>query len=370
MKKIKSSACKPDFLLLVLVLGLLGFGAVMVYDASVVSATRDFDDKYYFVKEQAKWIVVGLIGLLLAQKIDYHFYRRLALPIFLGALILLVLVFIPGLGISAYGANRWIDFRFFTMQPAEVMKLALAIFLAAWFENKTDIQSFRRGFLPVVVVLGVIGVLIMSQPDLGSLIIIASTLLLVYFAAGARLIYYLAGIPILVGAGLLVILTSAYRRARLLTFLDPTTDTQGSSYHINQVLLALGSGGIFGTGIGQSRGKYEYLPEVTTDSIFAVIGEELGFAGSLVLLTLFALVIYRGFRIALHAPDRFGQLLALGIITTLATQATLNLAAMVALVPLTGVPLPFISYGGSSLVVTLTSIGILLNISKAKEKLS
>lgn len=366
MKKIKSPASKPDFLLLALVLGLLAFGAVMVYDAAVVSATRDFGDKYYFVKEQAKWIVVGLLGLVISSRIDYHIYRRLALPIFLGALVLLVFVFIPGIGINAYGADRWIDFRLFIVQPAEVMKLALAIFLAAWFEEKADIASFRRGLLPVVVVLGVIGALILRQPDLGSLLIISSTLLLVYFAAGAKLMYFLAGVPILIGSALMVILTSSYRRDRLLTFLDPTKDTLGTGYHINQVLLALGSGGIFGTGVGQSRGKYEYLPEVTTDSIFAVIGEELGFAGSLVLLAVFALVIYRGFRISLLAPDRFGQLLALGIVTTLATQATLNLAAMVALVPLTGVPLPFISYGGSSLVVTLTSIGILLNISKAK----
>ncbi|HET7713736.1 MAG TPA: putative lipid II flippase FtsW [Patescibacteria group bacterium] len=366
MKKTKTSPSRPDLLLLALVLGLLVFGMVMVYDASVVSATRDFGDKYYFVKDQIQWALVGLVGLFVAMKLDYHFYRRVAVPIFFLALLLLVLVFIPGIGINAYGANRWIDFKFFIVQPAEVMKLALAIFLAAWFEEKGDIKSFKRGFLPVAVVLGVIGFLIISQPDLGSLLIIASTLLMVYFAAGARLLYYLVGLPLALGAGLLVILSSAYRKARLMTFFDPTTDTQGTSYHINQVLLALGSGGIFGTGIGQSRGKYEYLPEVTTDSIFAVIGEELGFAGSFVLLCVYGFIIYRGFKIALSAPDRFGQLLALGIVTTLATQATLNLAAMVALVPLTGVPLPFISYGGSSLVVTLTSIGILLNISKQK----
>lgn len=366
MKKIKTSPSRPDLLLLALVLGLLVFGMVMVYDASVVSATRDFGDKYYFVKDQIQWALVGLVGLFVAMKLDYHFYRRVAVPIFFLTLLLLVLVFIPGIGINAYGANRWIDFKFFIVQPAEVMKLALAIFLAAWFEEKGDIKSFKRGFLPVAVVLGVIGFLIISQPDLGSLLIIASTLLMVYFAAGARLLYYLVGLPLALGAGLLVILSSAYRKARLMTFFDPTTDTQGTSYHINQVLLALGSGGIFGTGIGQSRGKYEYLPEVTTDSIFAVIGEELGFAGSFVLLCVYGFIIYRGFKIALSAPDRFGQLLALGIVTTLATQATLNLAAMVALVPLTGVPLPFISYGGSSLVVTLTSIGILLNISKQK----
>lgn len=364
MTKSKTTAHRPDLLLLGLVLGLLGFGTIMIFDASVVSASRDFGDKYYYLKEQIKWIVIGLMSLGVTMRIDYHFYRRLALPIMIGTLVSLVMVFFPGIGLKIYGANRWLNFGAFIVQPAELAKLSLAIFLAAWLEKKADLQSFRRGLLPVLVLLVLLGGLLLLQPDLGTFIIIALLILIVYFVAGAKLFYYALGLPLILGSGLLVILASSYRKDRLLTFLDPTVDPQGKSYHINQVLLALGSGGLFGSGIGQSRGKYEYLPEVTTDSIFAVIGEELGYIGALALIAVFAVVIYRGFLVVRAAPDRFGQLLALGIISSFAVQLVLNLASMVVLVPLTGVPLPLISYGGSSLVVSLASFGILLNISR------
>lgn len=357
---------RPDIVLLLMVLALLVFGAIMVYDASIVSATRDFGDKYYYVKEQLKWIGIGLIGLFITMRIDYHFYRRLALPIFLSSLVLLVLVFAPVIGFEAYGAHRWLNLRLFTLQPSELIKITLAIFLAAWLENKQELDSFKHGMLPLLVILGVIGALVMREPDLGTLIIITGMAIAVYFAAGAKLHYYLVGIPTVLMAGLAVILISPYRRARLFTFLDPTSDPQGASYHINQVILALGSGGLFGTGIGQGRGKYEYLPEVTTDSIFAVIGEELGFIGSVLVIGFLSALIYRCFKVVRSAPDRFGELLALGIVCVIAIQVTLNLAAMVALVPLTGIPLPFISYGGSSLVVSLMGMGILLNISSQR----
>jgi cell division protein FtsW len=205
--------------------------------------------------------------------------------------------------------------------------------------------------------------LILRQPDLGSFLIILFAAIITYLAAGGRVLYMALAAPLVGIAGTIAILISDYRRARLLTFLNPTADPQGQGYHLNQILLALGSGGLFGSGIGQSRGKYEYLPEVTTDSIFAVIGEELGFIGAVVLIFLFGLLIYRGFRVAEKTVDPFGRVLAIGIVSTLAAQVVLNLAAMVSLVPLTGVPLPFISYGGTSLVVTLLSVGILLNIS-------
>lgn len=366
MKKSKPRPT-PDILLLGLVLGLLAFGGMMIYDASVVAATRDFGDRFYFVKEQLKWIGLGLFGLIVTLRIDYHLYRRLAVPIIVAALILLALVFVPGIGFSAYGADRWIDLKFLTVQPAEFAKLALAIFLAAWFESKENIGSFRHGLLPLLVILAILGILILRQPDLGTFVIIAATSLLVYYVAGARLLYYALGLPVVIATGLAIILTSAYRKARLLTFLDPSVDPQGQGYHVNQILLALGSGGFFGEGLGQGRGKYEYLPEVTTDSIFAVVGEELGFIGAVALIAAFSLLIYRGFKIVERAPDRFGMLLALGIILSFAIQVVLNLAAMAVLVPLTGVPLPLISYGGSSLIVTLTSMGILLNISRQRK---
>lgn len=364
MKKSSSAARRPDLVLLSLVLGLVVFGMIVVYDASVVSVSRDFGDKFYYVKDQLKWLVVGILALFIGMKTPYHLYRRLAVPAMLVTMVALILVFIPGIGLKIYGANRWLDFRLFVVQPAELAKLSLALFLAAWLENKADLTSFKRGVLPLLVILGIISGLILKQPDLGTAIIIAGMALIVYFAAGAKLFYYILGLPFIVGGGLISILISTYRKDRLLTFLNPAADPQGTGYHVNQILLALGSGGLFGQGIGQGRGKYEYLPEVTTDSIFAVIGEELGYIGALVLLTVFAILIYRCFKVVLAAPDRFGMLLALGITSMFAVQLVLNLAAIVVLVPLTGVPLPLISYGGSSLVVTLAGFGILLNISR------
>lgn len=363
MSKLRFPGRRPDLLLLALAVGLVIFGAVMVYDASVVAATRDFGDKFHFVKDHLTWVAIGLVGMVVASAIPYHLYRRLALPIGAVTLILLVLVFLPGIGIKAYGASRWLNLGVTSFQPSEVAKLALVIFMAAWLERKDDLKSFMHGFLPLLVILGTLGGLLIAEPDLGTFFIIALVALGVYFVAGARVLYYLIGIPAAVGAFLLIALTSAYRKARLLTFLDPSVDTQGNSYHINQILLALGSGGLFGTGLGQSRGKFEYIPEVSTDSIFAVIGEELGFVGSVALLAVYGFFIYRAWKIAQNAPDRFGQLLALGITLIIAVQTALNLAAIVALAPLTGVPLPLISYGGSNLVMSLVGIGILLNIS-------
>lgn len=360
----KTNSARPDLFVLAIVLGILAFGLMMIYDASIVSATRDFGDKYYFVKEQGKWIAVGIGALLLGMRIPYRFYRRFALLGLIGAIILLGLVFVPVLGIEAYGARRWLDFGAFSFQPVETAKLAMIVFLAAWFERGERLKSFRDGLLPILLILTVIGALVLLQPDLGSFLIIGVAAILTYLAVGGRALFVLIATPVATALGVLAVITSEYRRARLLTFLDPTADPQGQGYHINQILLALGSGGLFGSGIGQSRGKYEYLPEVTTDSIFAVIGEELGFIGATLLILVFGLLIYRLFRIAERAPDQFGKILAVGVSSTLAVQIFLNLAAMVSLVPLTGVPLPLISYGGTSLVVTLFCIGMLLNISK------
>lgn len=363
MRRPRISVHRPDLVLLVAALVLVVFGVIMVYDASVVAATRDFGDKFHFVKDHLTWVVIGLVGMAVASVIPYHVYRRLAVPIAAGTLIALILVFLPGIGIKAYGANRWLNLGLTSFQPSEVAKLALVIFMAAWLERKEDLKSFVHGFLPLLVILGVLGTLLILEPDMGTFLIIALVALGVYFAAGARIIFYVIGIPAAFGTFLIIALTSTYRKARLLTFLDPTSDTQGTSYHINQILLSLGSGGLFGTGIGQSRGKFEYIPEVSTDSIFAVIGEELGYVGSVALIVFYGFFLYRAFKIAQNAPDRFGQLLALGITLIIAVQTALNLAAIVALAPLTGVPLPLISYGGSNLVMTMIGIGILLNIS-------
>lgn len=350
---------KPDWFLIGLVLGLTVFGLIMVGNASVVEAYRDFGDKFYYFRLQAQWMALGLLAFILASFLDYRKLRLIAVPLMLFTLISLVLVLIPGLGSKVLGARRWLGFGVFRFQPAELVKLSLVLYLSSFFANK-------KHPLPFLVIMGMLVVLIMLEPDLGTAIIVVTTSVVVYFASGAPLLLIgLMGlIGLISGAGL--IFSSPYRKERLLTFFNPTRDPLGASYHIRQILIALGSGGLFGVGLGQSRQKYEYLPAVTTDSIFAVIAEEIGFVGAILVLLTFLILIWRGFKIAKEAPDDFSRLLAVGLISWIGFQALVNLGAMVALVPLTGVPLPFISYGGSSLVLSLLGMGILVNISKQK----
>lgn len=336
-----------------------GLGLLFIFEASSVSAARDFGDKYHFFRDQALWFVLGLVAMTLISFFDYHRLYKLALPIIIVAIVLLAGVFIPGLGVKALGAHRWLGLGTFTIQPAEAAKLALIIYLAAWFAYKE-----RSRLLAFVILVGIVVGLVIAEPDLGTAVVICITAIILYFLSGAPFWHFLLLVPGVILAILGLAVSSPYRLRRLITFLNPSTDPLGASYHIRQVLLALGSGGFWGQGLGKSRQKFEYLPEAMTDSIFAIIGEEIGFFGAVALVLFFLFIIYRGVKIALQAPDRFGQLLAFGIISWIGTQAIINLGAMVALVPLTGVPLPFISYGGSSLVVTLVGMGILLNISK------
>lgn len=344
------------FLGAVILLSLLGL--LMVYDASQFEAFRDLGDKYYFIKQQVLWFVLGFTSLIFFSLFDYHILKKFTTPFFLVSLLLLVLVFVPGLGVSAGGAHRWLKIGFINIQPAEIVKLSTIIFFATLFEKRIKTFAFLTLTAFIVTVIGVF------QKDLGSAIVFGATAFAMYFFVGAPLKYILVtGIAGLVGF-LGFIVSSAYRRQRVLAFLDPFADPQGFSYHISQVLIALGSGGVFGLGIGQSRQKFAYIPEVTTDSIFSVIGEEFGFLGGAILISLLILLVIRGFKITERAPDNFGKFLAGGLVVWLGTQAALNLAAMVSLVPLTGVPLPFISYGGSALLANLTAVGILLNISR------
>lgn len=349
---------KADLMFLGSVIFLSLFGLLMVYDASQFEAYRDFGDKYYFIKQQLIWVVIGVLALGAFSFFDYHRLQKFALPFFLFSLLLLLLVFLPGFGISAYGAHRWLRFPGFTIQPAEIVKLSSIIFLAALFQKQS--KSF-----PFFIVLGIVGTIVgIFQRDLGSAIVFSLIIFAIYFVAEAPISHFLGLVGIGIIAAIGFILTSPYRVRRVLAFLDPFADPQGSSYHISQVLIALGSGGLFGLGIGQSRQKYAYIPEVTTDSIFSVIGEEFGFLGSIILIIIVGFIILRGFKIAQAAPDNFGKFLAVGLTAWLGAQVAINLAAMVSLVPLTGVPLPFISYGGSALLANLVAIGILLNISK------
>ncbi len=345
--------------------GLLGaavlltlFGLLMVYDSSQFEAFRDFGDKYYYIKKQISWVMPGIAALLAAGMIDYHYWKRVSLPLLLFSVLMLLLVFIPHFGVSAYGAHRWLSILGFTVQPAEIIKLTSVIFLAALLEQKVKAKQFLLLVLVVSIIVGLL------QKDLGSAIIFNIIAFSIYFGAGAPL-RYIAGLAILGAVGAFgFVIAAPYRVRRILAFLDPFYDPQGYSYHISQVLIALGSGGWFGLGVGQSRQKFAYIPEVTTDSIFAIIGEEFGFVGSLVLILMFVYLLKKCFAIAMNAPDSFGKLLGLGLTVWLASQAAINLAAMVALMPLTGVPLPFISYGGSALLANLFAVGILLNISR------
>ena len=329
----------------------------MVYEASVVTAFQDFADKYFYLRQQAIWTILGLGSLFFFSKLDYHRLEKIAFPTVFLSIVLLVLVLIPGFGIQALGARRWLSLGFTSIHPAEFAKLSLIIYFSLLFSKSKRTLSF-------LIIFGIFLSLIMFEPDLGTAVIFAAFSLSIYFCSGQTFLgpLFLSLIGFL--TGVFLIFASPYRRERLLTFLDLTRDPLGASYHIRQVLLALGSGGLWGLGLGASRQKYYYLPESMTDSIFAIIGEELGFFGTSLLVFVFLLIVIQGIKIADSAPDSFGRLLAVGITSLIGFQAFVNLAAMVALAPLTGIPLPFISYGGSSLIVILTASGILLNISK------
>ncbi len=331
----------------------------MIYDASSYVSFRDFGEKYHYIKDQAVWVVLGCISLGFFSYFDYKKLYALALPLLLSAIVLLVLVFIPPFGVFALGARRWINVRFFILQPAEYVKLALAVYLSAWFSSKE-----KGRFTAFLLLLGLVVGLIMLEPDMGSTLVVVSEALVIYFLSGGGLKYFAVLLPGVSIIGFLLIKLEPYRAQRLSTYLNINQSIQQSSYQVRQILIALGMGGVFGVGIGNSLQKYAYLPENTTDSIFAIIAEEFGFIGSTVLIILFVIIIWRGFIIAAKAKDTFGKLLAGGIISFLAIQMIINLGAQTALLPLTGIPLPFVSYGGSALVVDLCAIGILLNIGK------
>ncbi len=350
---------KIDLPLLFLVILLSFFGLLMIYSASSFIAFRDFADKYHYVKDQTVWLILGFSGLTFFSLFDYRRLHYLSLPALFGAIALLIMVFLPGVGVHVLGARRWINLGFTVLQPAEVVKLSLAIYLAAWFSSKE-----RGRMLTFCLIIGTVLGLVMLEPDMGTASVILFEVMVMYFLSGGNIWHFFAFIPALLAAGFILIKIAPYRAARLAAFMGGHESLENTSYHVKQILIALGSGGITGLGLGNSLQKYAYLPENTTDSIFAIIAEEFGFIGSVVLLTVFVLVVWRGMRIASKSKDSFGKLLAGGIIAFLGIQAVINLAAQTALLPLTGIPLPFISYGGSALVIDLCSIGIILNISR------
>ncbi len=350
---------------IIIVLGISVFGLLAVFNSSVVLGFRDFNNQYHFIEDQAVYLIFGLVLMLIVSRINYRWWYKAAVPLLVITIILLLAVFVPGIGIKAYGAKRWISLGFINLQPTEIAKLSLIIYLSAWFSYKE-----KGRFLPFLVLVGIVVTLIVLQPDLGTAIIITLIAAVLYFVSGAPLVQFGLLIPLIAFGVAILTIIAPYRMTRLLTFLNPDMDPLGSSYHIRQILIALGSGGWFGLGLGKSRQKYEYLPEANTDSIFAVIAEEIGFIGSSILVFGYMYMIYRAFLIARSSPDRFGQLLGTGIATWIAVQTIINLSSMVVLLPLTGVPLPLISYGGSNLISLLIGIGVLLNISTYKTVLN
>lgn len=362
----------PDWLFLSLILILLFFGVVMVYDASVVTAANVFGGRYYFLLLQLFWSVLGLFSLAFFTLFDYRKLANWAKPLLIVSVAFLGLVLLPTpFSEAIYGAKRWFYINpaplpalpFFGrlgFQPAEVTKFSLIIFLSLLLSSKP--KKYLMTF--VVVCLVVLG-LVAKQPDFGTALVLGGIAATMLFASGESAFYFLLGLPVALVASVFYILVSPYRRERLLTFLKPDDDkTLTSGYHISQILIALGSGGLWGLGIGQSRQKFGFIPEIQTDSIFAVVGEELGLAGALLLITLFLLMVRRGLAIAANCPDKFGRNLAVGFTSWFALQVLINLAAMTHLTPLTGVPLPLISYGGSAAVFMLSGLGVVLNISR------
>jgi len=361
MLRPKTYKLPGDKLLLILPLALSIFGLIVIFGASSVSALRDFNDKFHYLENQSIWLVLGMILFFIFSSIDYKILKKVAFPFFFLSLFCLLLVLIPSLGRQVYGGRRWLQIGFLGFQPAELTKFSMIIYLSTLFEKK-------REFLPFLVIVGIVLGLLILEPDLGTATIVISTAFAIYFVAGAPPGKILTFLSLSLVAVPVLIFLAPYRKQRLLSFLNSSFEANEASYHVKQILIALGSGGILGRGLGQSRQKFLFLPEVTTDSIFAIIGEELGFLGALLLIFTLAFLVYRSFRLALIVKDPFAKLLVTGIAFCIGFQIAVNLGAMVVLVPLTGIPLPFVSYGGSSLLVCLAGMGIIYNISKVAAK--
>ncbi|MDP6606384.1 MAG: putative lipid II flippase FtsW [Dehalococcoidia bacterium] len=356
----------PDYGLMAVVAALLVVGLIAVYSASYPLGFAQYGDSNFFIKRQAVAIAVGLVGLVVAMNMDYRLLRRLSPLLVLGALVTLVAVLVPGIGTQQNGAVRWISLGPLPpFQPSEFAKLAVLIYMAAWLAAKGDVvRDVTLGVLPFVVMVGLIGALILLEPDLGTTVMIAAITGTLFFVAGARLHHVIAliGSSVVMAGGL--VLVGGYRVDRLLAFTSAESDPSGVGFQTLQMLVALGSGGISGLGLGVSRQKFFYIPGSHTDGVLAIVGEELGFIGAMVVLALFALLIWRGMQIARRAADRFGSLLAIGVVAWIGFQLVINIGGVTRSMPLTGIPLPFLSYGGSAMVSMLLAIGILLSVSR------
>ncbi|MFA5076378.1 MAG: putative lipid II flippase FtsW [Patescibacteria group bacterium] len=358
---------QPDYILIALIAILVLFGLVMLSSAGAPISYQKFGNSYYYFTHQ---IITGLIpGLILFFFFSNYYYRKLreiAMPLLFISIILLILVFIPGLRTEYGTAHSWLNIFGFSVQPSEIVKITFLIYLASWLEQRGEhkIKDLHSGFIPFLTVLGVISLLMILQPDIGTLSVMIAMSLVVYFMAGGSTwhLLSLSGVGLMAFAVLVKI--SPYRLARFTAFLHPEKDPQGVAYHINQALIAVGSGGWLGLGLGHSRQKFAYLPEVTGDSIFAVIAEEIGFIFTVLVIILFLFLAWRGIKLAQAAPDKFAKLLVIGIVSWFIIQSFVNIGSVLGILPMTGLPLPFVSSGGTALMTCLAAAGILVNISR------
>jgi len=367
-RAVRGQPLNYDVKLLFPVLFLVGIGIVLVYSASSALALKKFGTDYYFLKKQALFALLGVVALVICRHFPYRFLRSLAYPLLILALVFLAAIQLSEFGYSSGGAIRWFRFRSFTFQPSELARFALVIYLAYSMNRKKDkLKDFYVGFLPHVLVFGMFAALIIIQPDFGSVVILGAVFWIMLFAGGVRISHLLASLFLIIPIAYYLMVNAEYRIERIMSFLNPWQYPADEGYQIVHSLMAFGTGGIWGTGIGKGYQKLFYLPEPHTDFIFSVIGEELGLLGVLTILGLYVLIFWRGISIARNSRDSFGSFVAIGLTTAIGLQACVNTGVALGLLPTKGLTLPFLSYGGTSLLINMASIGILMNIGAAKK---
>ena len=365
-----------DFILFVIIIILLSLGIVMVLSASAPSAIAESGNSYSYVIQQLKAAILGIILMLIISKIDYRLYKKFYKAIYWISVLILLLVLIPGLGLSSNGATRWIDLKFIQFQPSELTKIGLIVFYAGYLaDHKSELKSFWKGFVkPLIYILPPIAILYFVQNHLSASVVIGAVTCVMMIMAGCRLLYFvIAGLigALVMTVGIIALQATGkggFRIKRIMSFMDPWADATEVGWQAVQGLYAIGSGGLFGVGLGESKQKYLYIPEPHNDFIFSILAEELGFVGCVIVILLFAIFIWRGIVIAIKSPDMFGSLLATGITTLIGVQVIINIGVVTSSIPNTGMPLPFFSYGGTALLILLCSCGVLLNISRAGSK--
>lgn len=362
-------AHKPDYILSVLVLALIVIGLIMIYSTgwiTVLKQTGGSSDRNGFFYTQLLSFGLGLIGWFVASRVHYSIWKKYASFIFYGSLAMMFLVLVPGIAVTVNGASRWVHIGPVNFQPVEFFKLGTILFVAAWIDkNRTKLNKPLEGLLPIIIILVItMSLVVILQKDMGSASVLAAAIFTMYFISGVSMRIFVAAFGFMLASAVTLIASSRYRLARYMTFLNHSEDPTGAGYHINQALIALGSGGILGRGLGKSLQAYGYLPEATNDSIFAIIGEEFGLLGAGVVIAIIILLVWRGYRIIRDSPDDYAKLVACGLVAWIGFQSFFNISAMLGIIPLTGITLPFISYGGTSMLASLLAIGILQNISR------